>query len=277
MCDFYMLCRLCVHWCSLRWTEWLYLECLSVAAFLLVCVCLLCRKLCSYRVLQWLFAQRVPFGWTTLLRCCLLCVVRHCRVLWFVPVLCECVGYVFCYVRKKALLLCLRNYREEGYGPVWGTLAYVFVGFWDRYYVSQLPYVRWYVGVKCSFQHFARNESSRGPMCFRCLVFNLSGPCELLFSLCFIASWTWVVVLCVVCLSVFVNGWVKQFTICLGVLFCWWMLWKCLVWVEVLCCLWSQCASSIVFVYVFECRKLPPILKIWKLDLKCLLSSVWCL
>ena len=35
-----------------------------------------------------------------------------------------------------------------------------------------------------------RNASTRGPMCFRCLIFNLSGPCELLFLLCFIASWT---------------------------------------------------------------------------------------
>ena len=34
-----------------------------------------------------------------------------------------------------------------------------------------------------------RNASQRGPMCFRCL-FNLSGPCELLFLLCFIASLT---------------------------------------------------------------------------------------
>ena len=33
-----------------------------------------------------------------------------------------------------------------------------------------------------------RNASPRGPMCFRCLIFNLSGPCELLFLLCFIAS-----------------------------------------------------------------------------------------
>ena len=39
-----------------------------------------------------------------------------------------------------------------------------------------------------------RNASPRGPMCFRCLIFNLSGPCELLFLLCFIASWTWEVV-----------------------------------------------------------------------------------
>ena len=39
-----------------------------------------------------------------------------------------------------------------------------------------------------------RNASPRGPMCFRCLIFNLSGPCELLFLLCFIVSWTWEVV-----------------------------------------------------------------------------------
>ena len=35
----------------------------------------------------------------------------------------------------------------------------------------------------------ARNASLRGPMCVRCLIFSLSGPCELLFLLCFIASW----------------------------------------------------------------------------------------
>ena len=26
-----------------------------------------------------------------------------------------------------------------------------------------------------------RNASPRGPMCFKCLIFNLSGPCELFF------------------------------------------------------------------------------------------------
>ena len=35
-----------------------------------------------------------------------------------------------------------------------------------------------------------RNASPMGPMCFRCLIFSLSGPCKLLFLLCFIASWT---------------------------------------------------------------------------------------
>ena len=84
------------------------------------------------------------------------------------------------------------------------------------------------------FNMLVRNASPRGPMCFRCLMFNLSGPCELLFLLCFIASWTLVVVsvmLCpcmfcvallmymfVACLTVFVNCLVKQFAMCLGVL-----------------------------------------------------------
>ena len=40
------------------------------------------------------------------------------------------------------------------------------------------------------FNMLVKNASPRGPMCFRCPMFNLSGPCELLFLLCFIASWT---------------------------------------------------------------------------------------
>ena len=80
------------------------------------------------------------------------------------------------------------------------------------------------------------NASPRGPMCFRCLIFSLSRPCELLFMLCFIASWTRemvsvmlypcmdcaalsmdLFVLCDACLTVIVNCLVKQFAICLGV------------------------------------------------------------
>ena len=33
-----------------------------------------------------------------------------------------------------------------------------------------------------------RNVSPTGPMCFRYLIFSLSGPCEFLLS--FIAAWT---------------------------------------------------------------------------------------
>ena len=35
-----------------------------------------------------------------------------------------------------------------------------------------------------------RNASPRWPVCFRYLMFSLYGPCELLFLLSFIASWT---------------------------------------------------------------------------------------
>ena len=44
--------------------------------------------------------------------------------------------------------------------------------------------------VRAVLNILVRNASPRGPMYFRCLIFNLSGPCELLFLLCFIASWT---------------------------------------------------------------------------------------
>ena len=40
------------------------------------------------------------------------------------------------------------------------------------------------------FNMLVRNESPRGLMCFRCLMYSLSGPCELLFLFCCIASWT---------------------------------------------------------------------------------------
>ena len=42
---------------------------------------------------------------------------------------------------------------------------------------------------KALFNMLVRNASPRGPMCYRCLMFNLSGPYELLFLLCFISSW----------------------------------------------------------------------------------------
>ena len=44
--------------------------------------------------------------------------------------------------------------------------------------------------LKVVYNMLVRNASPRGPMCLRCLMFNLSGPSELLFLPCFIASWT---------------------------------------------------------------------------------------
>ena len=42
--------------------------------------------------------------------------------------------------------------------------------------------------LRAVFNLLVRNASPKGPMCFWCLMFSLSGPCELLFLLCFIAS-----------------------------------------------------------------------------------------
>ena len=44
--------------------------------------------------------------------------------------------------------------------------------------------------LRAVFNMLVKNASPRGPMCFRCLMFNLSGLCELLFLLCCIASLT---------------------------------------------------------------------------------------
>ena len=44
--------------------------------------------------------------------------------------------------------------------------------------------------LRTFFNMFVRNASPRWPICFRCLMFSLSGPCEVLFLFCFIASWT---------------------------------------------------------------------------------------
>ena len=48
--------------------------------------------------------------------------------------------------------------------------------------------------LRAVFNILVSNASPREPMCFRYLVFNLSGPCELLCLVCFITSCTSVVV-----------------------------------------------------------------------------------
>ena len=63
------------------------------------------------------------------------------------------------------------------------------------------------IGVCCVLYMLVRYASPSGPMCLRCLMLTLSGPVEL-FLLCFIATWTCVVVsvrLVVCSLSVFLS------------------------------------------------------------------------
>ena len=109
-------------------------------------------------------------------------------MLCFVPVLHGCVWYVCCYVRKKARLQCLCNYCEEGYGLYEVPLSMSLLGFGigtmlANFHVRAIMFL-----LRVVLNILVRNASPRGPMCFRCLIFNLSGPCELLFLLCFIAS-----------------------------------------------------------------------------------------
>ena len=66
-------------------------------------------------------------------------------------------------------------------------LSLSLLGFGDGDYVSQLPYVWYYVVLRALLNMLVRNASPRWPMWYRCLMFNLSGPCELLFLLCFTA------------------------------------------------------------------------------------------
>ena len=80
-----------------------------------------------------------------------------------------------------------------------------------------------------------RYASPSGSMCLRSLMLTSAGPVELLFLLCFMAAWTWVVVsvrlvvcslsvflsmclfvLCILCLTVLVNCLLNAFAICVG-------------------------------------------------------------
>ena len=113
-----------------------------------------------------------------------------CVVKFSFFLVCTCVAWV-CLV---CLLLCKAErsfavYLQLLRGWIWACMrCHCLCLCWglDGNYVSELPYVLYYVGVKSSFQH----ASPRGPMCFWCLMFSLLGPCELLFLICFIASWT---------------------------------------------------------------------------------------
>ena len=69
-------------------------------------------------------------------------------------------------------------------------LAMSLLGFWMGTMLAGFNMCGIMLVLRAVFNMLVRNASPRGPMCFRCLMFSLSGPCELLFLLCFIASWT---------------------------------------------------------------------------------------
>ena len=53
---------------------------------------------------------------------------------------------------------------------------------------EKLEQLRYYFLLRAVLNILVRNASPRGPICVRCLIFSLSGPCEFVFLLCFIAS-----------------------------------------------------------------------------------------
>ena len=106
----------------------------------------------------------------------------------------------FCTRVAWVCLVCLRLYKEESSSPVSSITERRDMGLYEVPLSMSLldfgmgtmlvPYAWYYVGIKSSFNMLVRNANARGPMCFRCQIFNLSGFSELLFLLCFISSWT---------------------------------------------------------------------------------------
>ena len=69
-------------------------------------------------------------------------------------------------------------------------LSMSLLGFWMGTMLANFHMCAIMLLLRTVINILVRNASPRAPMCFRCLMFNLSGPCELLFLLCFIGSWT---------------------------------------------------------------------------------------
>ena len=123
-------------------------------------------------------------------------IVRAGGDIWlnfFVTVLFTVCSVVFCTRVALVCLVCLPLFKEEGSSTVSLQLLY------------EVPLCMSLLGVgmgtmlvnfhMCGIMLVLRavfnmRTSSRGHMWFRYMMFNLSGPCELLFLLCFIASWT---------------------------------------------------------------------------------------
>ena len=62
--------------------------------------------------------------------------------------------------------------------------------------------------LRAVFNMLVRNASPRGPMCFRCLMFNLSGPCEfVIFTLfyCLLDMSCVMLYPCILCVALLVH------------------------------------------------------------------------
>ena len=89
-------------------------------------------------------------------------------------------------------------------------LSMYLLGFWMGTMLANFHMCGIMLVLRAVFNMLVRNASPRGPMYFRCLMFNLLGHCELLFSLCLIAFWTRVVVSvmlypCILCVALLMD------------------------------------------------------------------------
>ena len=97
-------------------------------------------------------------------------------MLCFVPVL---LGYVFCYVRKKTLysVVAITEKRDMGIYEVPWSVYLLGFGMWNmlaNFHMCGIMLV-----LRAIFNILVRNASPGGPMCFRGLMSNMSGTCEL--------------------------------------------------------------------------------------------------
>ena len=157
---------------------------------------------------------------------------------------------MFCARVAWVCLVCLLLCKEEGSSPVSAIserrdmglyevpLSVSLLGFGIGTMLANFHKCGIMLVFRAVFNMLVRNASPTGPMCFRCLMFSLSGPCEFfslfyclldlrcgecdaisLYFMCCSVNGS----VCLVFFTVFVNCLVKQFTICLGVFAIWFL------------------------------------------------------
>ena len=109
---------------------------------------------------------------------------------------------MFCFVPVfHGCVACLLLCKEKGTSPVSAITERMDMGLYEVPLSMSLLgfgmgtmlanfHMRGIMVLRAVFNMLVRNASPRAPMCFRCLMFSLSGPCELLVLSSFIASWT---------------------------------------------------------------------------------------
>ena len=109
------------------------------------------------------------------------CSGRHCRVFCLYPC---CVGVfrMFAVMQGRRLfssVFALTERRDMGLYKV--HLSMSLLSFGMGAVLANIHMCGIVLVLRAVFNMLVMNASPRGTMCFRCLMFNLSGPCELLF------------------------------------------------------------------------------------------------